>query len=604
MDHARQSSIGHVLAVVTLIAVSGCGGQTETSQRWLSSTAADGDMPAAPHWTAYGFDQRNSQVNPDETLLGPSNVSRLKERWRLHMPDGATSTPVIVDGVAYFGGWNGHVYAVDAESGEIRWERRVTQSQVNSTPLVLNDRVYVTAGASLVALSRADGATIYEAALDPHPAAMIWSSPKTVDGMLIIGVASFENGITFEPTFIGSVVALEAESGAEIWRVVTSGDTSFGRCHGGPGASVWSSAAIDEELGLAYIGTGQGFNVPVSNCSDSLLAIDYRRELQGERIRWFVQYTADDVFGAINLFTGPDADVGAAPNLFEVGGRKLVGAGDKGASYRTFDRVSGELVWRKDLDIGPIPSFGGVTTTSAVYQDTLYAVSNHLEVGQFIVDGTHDPSDFSTLYALDTATGREHWRVTLPAPMAGTFAIANGVLYHAVVNRTFYARDLATGDVLWSTQLQNNPGAGPSVVNGRVYISAGMMLTAINPSEGGGYVSSYALDAEALQEREAPADVIEPLTDAQCRDALKPQQTSDACSACLCACDATAAGHCGSCTTLAECSVLFCSGGGSHDEIRDCLATFCNAKLLPSYVFERAVDLAPCTTRCAATCGY
>lgn len=578
-----------------------------------AGTAMPGEPVAEPpakargRWTTYGFDHRNSQVNPDETILGPDNVAQLKERWRLHMVDGATSTPAVVDGVAYFGGWNGNVYAVDADSGEIRWQRRITESQVNSTPLIVGDRLYVAAGASLVALSRSEGTALFEVALDTHPAAMIWSSPKLVDGMLIIGIASFEVGITFEPTFIGSVVAVEAETGEEVWRVRTTGESdgsSFKLCVGGPGASVWSSAAIDEQLGLAFIGTGQNFAEPAGNCADSLLAIDYRRQAVGERIRWFVQYSKDDIFGIVNLYTGPDADVGAAPNLFEAGGRALVGAGDKGGSYRAFDRATGQLVWRTNLDMGPFPSFGGVTTTAAVHGDTIYVASNHIVTGQFILGDEDDPNDVATLYALDTATGKERWKVPLPAPMAGTFAVANGVLYHPVVNRMFYARDLATGKELWSTKLLNDPGAGPSIVDGRMYVSAGMALSAVLPTELGGYVSSFGLEDVALVTREARMDVIEPMNEAQCHETLKNTANEAACNACLCACDATAAGHCGSCSTLATCAVTYCALSPAGMQMRDCLANFCNAKLLPSYVFDRAVDAAPCLVRCADACGY
>ncbi|MET0388589.1 MAG: PQQ-binding-like beta-propeller repeat protein [Polyangiales bacterium] len=596
------------LSAVSAAAIS-CSGVPAVDDVVSSAAQLADDEPSAPKasWTRYGFDARNSQVNPNETILGPNTVGRLKERWRLHMPDGATSTPAIVDDVAYFGGWNGHVYAAKVDTGEILWQRRVTQAQVNSTPLVTADRIYVTAGASLVALARADGAVLYDALLDTHPSAMLWSSPKPVDDLLIIGVASFENGISLAPTFVGSVVAVDAESGDEVWRVVMSGDSGIGPCSGAAGASVWSSAAFDEELGLVYIGTGQGFTWPVSNCSDALFAIDYRRDHPGERVRWFVQYTAEDVFGVLAPL-GPDADVGAAPNLFEVAGRKLVGAGDKGASYRVFDRETGEAVWRTDLEIGPLPSFGGVTTTAAVHDGTIYVASNHLETAQWVADGTHDPNEFSYLYALDTADGHERWRVRLPSPMAGSFAVANGVLYHAIVNRTLYARALDTGDVLWSTELQNDPGAGPSVVDGRVFVSAGMVLTAVNPTERGGFVSMYTLDAETLIEREAQEDPLEVFSGEQCQAERAPliEQgvASAACNACLCECDATAAGHCGSCTTLASCAVLFCGFSADADEIRECLAAYCDAKLLPSFVFERAVELTPCMTRCAFSCGF
>lgn len=580
----------------------GCGDDPAPRGEPGPQPAALGVSSAA--WTTYGFDAQNTQTNPLESVLGAATLPRLKERWRLHMPDGATSTPAVVDGVAYFGGWNGHVYAVDAESGAIRWQRRVTPGQANSTPLVSSDRVYVTAGASVVALARADGAPSFEAVLDTDPSAMVWSSPKQVDGMLIVGVASFENGITLEPKFTGKVVAIDADSGKELWRVPTTGMNGSGRCTGGPGVGVWSSAAIDEELGLAYIGTGQGYAEPVGNCADSLLAIDYHRGPVDERVRWVAQYSRGDVFGLVNLFTGPDSDVGAAPNLFEVEGRKLVGAGDKGGSYRAFDRKTGAPVWRTDLDIGLLPQFGGVVTTAAYFRDTIFVASNHLETTQFTTGGVPDASDVATLYALDAATGKPRWQVALPAPIAGSFAIANGVLYHPLMNQRLYARDLEHGAELWSARLQSTSGAGPSIVDGRLYVSAGMSITAVGPNESGGFVSCYALDADAVELREAPADVLEPVSDAQCRSSLGAAQPSDACNACLCRCDVTAAGHCGQCTTLAACTVDLCGAFGERDSLKECMTTFCNAKLLPSFVFDRALDLAPCMVECAAVCGY
>ena len=583
----------------------GDGGVDEVASAGIGTQQPPAEPSPAPAWRMYGFDARNTQVNPHEKTLGVDNVADLQARWQWHMPDGATSTPVVVDGTAFFGGWDGKVYAVDAASGELRWERRVTQGQANSTPLVTAERVYVTAGAALLSLSRADGEILYEVLLDTHPAAMIWSSPKMVDDMLVVGVASFENGITVEPTFVGKVVALEAADGSEIWRVLTTGEQGFGPCYGGPGAAVWSSAAFDEELGLAYVGTGQGYLAPASTCSDAILAIDYRRDQQGDRVRWFAQYNSGDIFGLINWFTGPDADVGAGPNLFEVDGRRLVGAGDKGGTYRAFDRETGELVWRTELTMGPFVAFGGVTSTAAVEDDTIYVVSNNIVTARFIVEAIHDPQDRSRLYALNTADGEIRWSVELPAPLAGSLAVANGVLYHPVVNRQFFARDARNGEVLWSTELPNDPGAGPSVVDGRLYVSAGMALTVVVPTALGGFVTCFSLEDAALARWEAAPDALETLDEDACHERMQaqPQPVSAACEACLCSCDPTAAGHCGACMTLAACTEDYCRWAAPGDEMKSCLERSCDAKLLPSFVFERALALAPCTIRCADACA-
>jgi polyvinyl alcohol dehydrogenase (cytochrome) len=564
-------------------------------------SAPPDEPPAAPVWSAYGRDHRNSQNNPDEQRVTAASVSGLRELWRVQIPSGASSTPAVYDGRVYFGGWDGSIYAVDALSGKIHWQRRVTDGIVRSTPLVTEERVYVATTASLVALERRTGATVFETLLDGHPLTLIDSSPKLVDGLIILGIASFEiRDDNPDPTFIGSVVGVDAVTGELVWRVETSGEPGSPPCAGGAGAGVWSSAAIDEELGLAYIGTGQGYEDPASTCSDSLLAIRYARDHRGERIAWLVQFRQGDVFSVTRPDLTADADVGAAPNLFEIHGRPVVGVGDKGGSYRVFDRGTGELVWRKDLEIGLIVGAGGVMTSAAVHEDTVYVTSNRNFVGLYVATGEHHPWDQSTLYALDTTSGEERWRVELPSGVYGSLAIAGGVLYHPIIDSRFYARDLATGEELWSVELERDIGAGPSVAGGRVYLSTGMALN--GAIDTGGAVHCFGLGDAPTIVWDAPSEELEPLAPDQCLAAVQLAQSSE-CSECMCRCDATAAGHCGSCWLLAPCFNASCWFAAAGDDMRACAELFCAGKLLPSFSFDRGVDVAPCVVECAASCG-
>jgi hypothetical protein len=54
---------------------------------------------------------------------------------------------------------------------------------------------------------------------------------------------------------------------------------------------------------------------------------------------------------------------------------------------------------------------------------------------------------------------------------------------------------------------------------------------------------------------------------------------------------------------LAACTVDLCGAFSDRDSRKECMTTFCNAKLLPSFVFDRALDLAPCMVECAAVCA-
>ena len=61
----------------------------------------------------------------------PRQLHRVK--WTFPTGDRIVSSPVYRDGVVYFGGDDGNVYAVDASSGTQRWKHK-TNGPVASTP--------------------------------------------------------------------------------------------------------------------------------------------------------------------------------------------------------------------------------------------------------------------------------------------------------------------------------------------------------------------------------------------------------------------------------------------------------------------------------------
>ena len=71
---------------------------------------------------------------------GPRQFHRVK--WKFPTGDRIVSSPVYKDGVIYFGGDDGNVYAVDAADGRQLWKHR-TGGPVASTPAVAGGVVYV-----------------------------------------------------------------------------------------------------------------------------------------------------------------------------------------------------------------------------------------------------------------------------------------------------------------------------------------------------------------------------------------------------------------------------------------------------------------------------
>jgi polyvinyl alcohol dehydrogenase (cytochrome) len=300
--------------------------------------------------------------------------------------------------------------------------------------------------------------------------------------MVIIGVSSGELGNTdpeYDYTFRGSIVALDQQSGDELWRVyVAELEDPETQEVSGAGVSVWSTAAIDAGRQMMFIGTGQAYEEPAGPRSDSVIAIDYTN---GE-VQWVRQFTPDDVY---TLFMpvpqGPDADIGAAPNLFTIGGRDVVGVGDKGGVYAVLDRDTGEEIWARIL--GPGSHLGGVMTAAAYANGRLFLAQNAFPRGfnteNVVIPDFNDPDNTSDVIALNAATGDEIWRVPVESPSIGGFQYANGVVYAAHTLGKLRAFDAANGNVLWTDQVGFSQASGTTVSNGRLFVTHGFQFLQI-----------------------------------------------------------------------------------------------------------------------------
>jgi outer membrane protein assembly factor BamB len=75
-----------------------------------------------------------------------------------------------------------------------------------------------------------------------------------------------------------------------------------------------------------------------------------------------------------------------------------------------------------------------------------------------------DTSPFSTVYALDAATGREHWRAVGPgAYLAAPVVDSAGTLYINDAEGVIYARQVSDGALRWRTDLAEPILSSPSV---------------------------------------------------------------------------------------------------------------------------------------------
>jgi polyvinyl alcohol dehydrogenase (cytochrome) len=509
----------------------------QASKRFSATNApAPASCPAPVDWPTYGFDLTRNRFNPQEGLINTATVSQLDVRWFFSTGSGTdfvSASPSVVEGVVYVGAWNGTMYALDAFSGQPLWtfnindpnpENRGGFPGIQASATVVDGVVYFGgADANVYALDALTGALKWKHSIgDPDSngeGAHVWSSPAVFDGKVYVGKSSHRDA----PCVHGAVIALDAGTGAEVWRFdplpericgtdtqkscttnadcsgsscvpflvcrADSGDqaqnllcasdadcTAPATCQPPLGGGVTSSAAIDAGRGAVYVDLGDCVGNGSNGFANSLVALD----AESGALRW--------AFSPIPSGNLGDLDFIASPNLFTIPGgttsRDVVGVGSKNGVYYTVDRDTGAPVWQQAVVAGG--EAGGFSPSTGVAFGKVYA-------------GTFTGPPY--IFALDATTGAVAWQC--PETECNEFSfgpagIAAGVYFVGDSSRQLRAFDAATGALLRKLDLGGNITSGPAVVNDMVYVGVGVgFFSPIGESQG-----VYGL---ALQDRHTAA---------------------------------------------------------------------------------------------------
>src|SRR3954465_699912 len=158
-------------------------------------------QPAAKEWLTNGGDWSNtrystlSQINRD-------NVKNLKGAWAVHLGSGIGTkysmegTPIVKDGVMYFATGNDDVFALDARTGALIWERRSGIDQNINTVCCGWDNRGVAVGDGKVFIGQLDGTMV---ALDLKTGKQLWQTlvGKWQDGYTITAAPLYYNGMIY-----------------------------------------------------------------------------------------------------------------------------------------------------------------------------------------------------------------------------------------------------------------------------------------------------------------------------------------------------------------------------------------------------------------------
>jgi polyvinyl alcohol dehydrogenase (cytochrome) len=369
----------------------------------------------------------------------------------------------------YFGDGRATAYAVDADTGRELWTRQ----------------------------------------LDTHPNASITGSPAVYDGRVFVPTSAAGEEVRGGRldygccTFRGSVTALDAVSGAVIWKTYSIPDEpkSRGRNKSGvelfgpAGAGIWGAATIDAKRGVLYVGTGNSYADPPQPTSDAILALD----LRDGRVRWAKQTVPNDVWiwqcpatspdnPNCPATQGPDFDFATSPLIATtVSGRELLVVPQKsGLVYALDPDKAGAVVW--EVRIGEGSALGGqwgaATDGRTVYVGSAATLS----------------ASAGGMHAVDLETGRAVWR-SPPQPrlcrggaeercfaaQGGAVTVIPGVVFSGGSDGGLRAYSTRDGAIVWQVDTNRAfetvngvqasgatmDGAGPVVVSGLVFVNSG-----------------------------------------------------------------------------------------------------------------------------------
>jgi len=258
---------------------------------------------------------------------------------------GMGCTPAVVNGKVYFSGFDGKVYCLNQGDLTLAWVTDCRYADMAHNQPVTND--FPNGNNTVPPMAKASG----------------WSSPLVVNDRVYVGIGEGEN-----PYLYSFIYCLDANTGNVIWIFCTcqfeygqdnqpnqlpletirqelpAGFTTYPYQPVAKGASVWSGIAYDPDLDQLYAASGNpqpDGELPTPAWTNGVIILN---GTTGKFLN-FIQIPAETSYRPSDI----DVDIGGAPTLYTINGRKVVGIGCKNGCYMVFDAKTFEILKTRQL---------------------------------------------------------------------------------------------------------------------------------------------------------------------------------------------------------------------------------------------------------------
>ena len=473
------------------------------------------DASASPGWNGWGNGPANTRFAANGGLTA-ADLPRLKLKWAFGYAgvNAARAQPTIAGGRLFVASENGEAHALDPKTGCTYWTFRA-QAGIRTGLTVgpyknasgSGQAVYFgDVRANAYAVDAQTGRQLWVRKVDEHPAASLTGAPTVADGRVFVPVQGLneegQGGTGKYPccTFRGSLVALDANTGAQLWKTYMidppqpRGKNAAGIQMSGPaGGGIWSSPTVDTKRGRGLRRHRQRLRRSAA-ADDRRGRRDGRADRRGEvgagrrrpttAGRWAASRRIPDN-PACPATLGPDYDFSASPSLATVNGRDLLVLPQKsGMAWAIDPDKGGEVVWQRRIGQGS--GLGGQWGGAVDGQNAYFGVSDML---------SPNPGG---MRAVNLATGEMAWSVEPQKPLCGegrtcrasqgaAVTVIPGAVLSGSLDGGMRAYSTADGKIVWSYdtnrefQTVNNvkaiggglEGPGAIVSGGMLYFNSG-----------------------------------------------------------------------------------------------------------------------------------